>query len=131
MSGVESAANAVDGSTETDVSFGQAMAFIQIDAGEGKTISFDSYNVATGADASKFPVGWYVLARDTNDVTVDLDHPYTDIVGLQTPPTEAATYVWAEPRALSGSTGSKLSIEGTATIAGTLGGNGTVTANHG
>ncbi len=128
VSGVESAANAVDGSTETDVSFGQAMAFIQIDAGEGKTISFDSYNVATGADASKFPVGWYVLARDTNDVTVDLDHPYTDIVGLQTPPTEAATYVWAEPRALSGSTGSKLSIEGTATIAGTLGGNGTVTA---
>ena len=128
VSGVESAANAVDGSTETDVSFGQAMAFIQIDAGEGKTISFDSYNVATGADASKFPVGWYVLARDTNDVTVDLDHPYTDIVGLQTPPTEAATYVWAEPKALAGSAGSNLAITDTVTIAGTVGGNGTVTA---
>lgn len=128
VSGVESAANAVDGSTETDVSFGQAMAFIQIDAGEGKTISFDSYNVATGADASKFPVGWYVLARDTNDVTVDLDHPYTDIVGLQTPPTEAATYVWAEPKALAGSAGSNLAITDTVTIAGTVGGNGTITA---
>lgn len=128
IGGVESAMNAVDGSTETEATFGQARTFIQIDAGEGKTISFDSYNVATGADASKFPVGWYVLARDTNDVTVDLDHPYTDIVGLQTPPTEAATYVWAEPRALSGSTGSNLAITDTVTVAGTVGGNGTITA---
>ncbi len=127
VSGVESAANAVDGSFGTETALTQGT-FIQIDAGEGKTISFDSYNVATGADASKFPVGWYVLARDTNEVTVDLDHPYTDIVGLQTPPTEAATYVWAEPKALAGSAGSNLAITDTVTVAGTLGGNGTITA---
>ena len=127
IGGVESAGNAVDGSFGTETALTQDT-FIQIDAGEGKTISFDSYNVAAGADDAKFPVGWYVLARDTNDVTVDLDHPYTDIVGLQTPPTEAATYVWAEPRALSGSTGSNLAITDTVTVAGTVGGNGTITA---
>ena len=127
---VTDATNAVDGSIGTEASFvvGNEGTFIQIDAGEGRLISFDSYNVATGADASKFPVGWYVLARDTNDVTVDLDHPYTDIVGLQTPPTEAATYVWAEPKALAGSAGSNLAITDTVTIAGTVGGNGTITA---
>ena len=127
---VTDATNAVDGSIGTEASFvvGNEGTFIQIDAGEGRLISFDSYNVATGADASKFPVGWNVLARDTNDVTVDLDHPYTDIVGLQTPPTEAATYVWAEPKALAGSTGSKLTVTDTVTIAGTVGGNGTITA---
>lgn len=127
VSGVKSAANAVDGSTETDVSFGQAMAFIQIDAGEGKTISFDSYNVAAGADASKFPGGWYLLAGSTQ--TPDFQ---TDIKALVSMADEeapvAGAYLWEKPRALSGSTGSKLSIEGTATIAGTLGGNGTVTA---
>lgn len=127
VSGVESAANAVDGSTETDVSFGQAMAFIQIDAGEGKTISFDSYNVATGADASKFPGGWYLLAGSTQ--TPNLQADMKELMGMDGVEAPAAgAYLWETPRALSGSTGSKLSIEGTATIAGTLGGNGTVTA---
>lgn len=127
VSGVESAANAVDGSTETDVSFGQAMAFIQIDAGEGKTISFDSYNVAAGADASKFPDGWYLLAGSTQ--TPDSQ---TDIKALVSMADEEApvakTYLWETPRALSGSTGSKLSVANTVTIAGTIGGNGTITA---
>lgn len=127
VSGVESAANAVDGSTETDVSFGQAMAFIQIDAGEGKTISFDSYNVAAGADASKFPGGWYILAGSMQ--TPDFQ---TDIKALVSMADEEApvakTYLWETPRALSGSTGSKLSVANTVTIAGTIGGNGTITA---
>ena len=127
VSGVESAANAVDGSTETDVSFGQARAFIQIDAGEGKTISFDSYNVAAGADASKFPGGWYLLAGSTQTPTLQTDmKELMGMDGVEAP--AAGAYLWEKPRALSGSTGSKLSIEGTATIAGTLGGNGTVTA---
>lgn len=129
---VTDAAQAVDGSIDSEAVFGQGEGmqetFIQIDAGEGRLISFDSYNVAAGATPTAFPLYWYVLARDTNDVTVDLDHPYTDIVGLQTPPTEAATYVWAEPRALSGSTGSNLAITDTVTVAGTVGGNGTITA---
>ena len=125
--GVESAMNAVDGSTETEATFGQARTFIQIDAGEGKTISFDSYNVAAGADAAKFPGGWYLLAGSTQT-----PNPQTDTKALVSMADEeapvAGAYLWETPRALSGSTGSKLSIEGTATIAGTLGGNGTVTA---
>ena len=127
IGGVETAANAVDGSTETDASFGQAMTFIQIDAGEGKTISFDSYNVAAGADASKFPGGWYLLADSTQ--TPDFQ---TDIKALVSMADEEApvakTYLWETPRALSGSTGSKLSVANTVTIAGTIGGNGTITA---
>lgn len=127
VSGVESAANAVDGSTETDVSFGQAMAFIQIDAGEGKTISFDSYNVAAGADASKFPGGWYLLAGSTQ--TPNLQTDMKELMGMDGVEAPAAgAYLWETPRALSGSTGSNLAITDTVTVAGTVGGNGTITA---
>ena len=126
IGGVDSAVNAVDGSFGTETALTQDT-FIQIDAGEGKTISFDSYNVAAGADVSDFPGGWYLLAGSTQT-----PNPQTDMKelmgmdGVEAP--AAGAYLWETPRALSGSTGSKLSIEGTATIAGTLGGNGTVTA---
>ena len=127
IGGVETAANAVDGSTETDASFGQAMTFIQIDAGEGKTISFDSYNVAAGADVSDFPGGWYLLAGSTQT-----PNPQTDMKALVSMADEeapvAGAYLWETPRALSGSTGSNLAITDTVTVAGTVGGNGTITA---
>lgn len=127
VSGVESAANAVDGSTETDVSFGQAMAFIQIDADEGKTISFDSYNVAAGADVSTFPGGWYLLAGSTQ--TPNLPDDIKALVSMADEEAPVAgAYLWETPRALSGSTGSKLAITDTVTVAGTVGGNGTITA---
>ena len=127
IGGVESAGNAVDGSTETDASFGQAMTFIQIDAGEGKTISFDSYNVAAGADAAVFPGGWYILAGSTQ--TPNLQTDMKELVGMADEEAPVAkTYLWETPRALSGSTGSKLSVANTVTIAGTIGGNGTITA---
>lgn len=125
--GVESAMNAVDGFTETEATFGQAMTFIQIDAGEGKTISFDSYNVVAGADVSDFPGGWYLLAGSTQT-----PNPQTDTKALVSMADEeapvAGAYLWAEPRALSGSTGSNLAITDTVTVAGTVGGNGTITA---
>lgn len=125
IGGVESAMNAVDGFTETEATFGQAMTFIQIDAGEGKTISFDSYNVAAGV--SDFPAGWYLLAGSTQTL-----NPQTDTKALVSMADEeapvAGAYLWETPRALSGSTGSNLAITDTVTIAGTVGGNGTITA---
>ena len=127
IGGVESAMNAVDGSTETEATFGQAMTFIQIDAGEGKTISFDSYNVATGADAAKFPGGWYLLAGSTQ--TPNLQTDMKELMGMDGVEAPAAgAYLWETPRALSGATGSNLAITDTVTVAGTVGGNGTITA---
>ena len=127
IGGVESAVNAVDGSTETDVSFGQAMTFVQIDAGEGKTISFDSYNVAAGADVSTFPGGWYLLAGSTQTPNLPADIKALVSMADEEAPV-AGAYLWETPRALSGSTGSNLSITDKVTIAGTVGGNGTITA---
>lgn len=126
IGGVDSAVNAVDGSFGTETALTQGT-FIQIDAGEGKTISFDSYNVAAGADVSTFPGGWYLLAGSTQTPNLPADIKALVSMADEEAPV-AGAYLWETPRALSGSTGSKLSIEGTATIAGTLGGNGTVTA---
>lgn len=126
IGGVDSAVNAVDGSFGTETALTQGT-FIQIDAGEGKTISFDSYNVAAGADVSDFPDGWYLLAGSTQTPNLPADIKALVSMADEEAPV-AGAYLWETPRALSGSTGSKLSIEGTATIAGTLGGNGTVTA---
>lgn len=126
IGGVDSAVNAVDGSFGTETALTQGT-FIQIDAGEGKTISFDSYNVAAGADAAKFPSGWYLLAGSTQTT-----NPQTDTKALVSMADEeapiAGAYLWETPRALSGSTGSNLAITDTVTVAGTVGGNGTITA---
>ena len=125
IGGVESAMNAVDGSTETEATFGQAMTFIQIDAGEGKTISFDSYNVAAGV--SDFPAGWYLLAGSTQTPNLQTDMKALVSMADEEAPV-AGAYLWETPRALSGSTGSNLAITDTVTVAGTVGGNGTITA---
>ena len=126
IGGVDSAVNAVDGSFGTETALTQGT-FIQIDAGEGKTISFDSYNVAAGADAAKFPGGWYLLAGSTQT-----PNPQTDMKALVSMADEeapvAGAYLWETPRALSGSTGSNLAITDKVTVAGTVGGNGTITA---
>ena len=125
IGGVESAMNAVDGFTETEATFGQAMTFIQIDAGEGKTISFDSYNVAAGV--SDFPAGWYLLAGSTQTPNLQTDMKALVSMADEEAPV-AGAYLWETPRALSGSTGSNLAITDTVTVAGTVGGNGTITA---
>lgn len=126
IGGVDSAVNAVDGSFGTETALTQGT-FIQIDAGEGKTISFDSYNVAAGADVSTFPGGWYLLAGSTQTPNLPADIKALVSMADEEAPV-AGAYLWETPRALSGSTGSKLSVANTVTIAGTLGGNGTVTA---
>lgn len=121
-----SAVNAVDGSFGTETALTQGT-FIQIDAGEGKTISFDSYNVAAGADVSTFPGGWYLLAGSTQTPNLPADIKALVSMADEEAPV-AGAYLWETPRALSGSTGSNLAITDTVTIAGTVGGNGTITA---
>lgn len=121
-----SAVNAVDGSFGTETALTQGT-FIQIDAGEGKTISFDSYNVAAGADVSTFPGGWYLLAGSTQTPNLPADIKALVSMADEEAPV-AGAYLWETPRALSGSTGSNLAITDTVTVAGTVGGNGTITA---
>ena len=115
IGGVDSAVNAVDGSFGTETALAQGT-FIQIDAGEGKTISFDSYNVAAGVDVSTFPGLWYLLAGSTQTPNLQ-----TDIKALVSMADEeapvAGAYLWEKPRALSGSAGSTLAITDTVTIA--------------
>lgn len=126
IGGVDSAVNAVDGSFGTETALTQGT-FIQIDAGEGKTISFDSYNVAAGADVSTFPGGWYLLAGSTQTPNLPADIKALVSMADEEAPV-AGAYLWETPRALSGSTGSNLAITDTVTVAGTVGGNGTITA---
>ena len=126
IGGVDSAVNAVDGSFGTETALTQG-SFIQIDAGEGKTISFDSYNVAAGADAAKFPGGWYLLAGSTQTPNLQTDMKALVSMADEEAPV-AGAYLWEKPRALSGSTGYNLAITETVTVAGTVGGNGTITA---
>lgn len=126
IGGVDSAMNAVDGSFGTETALTQDT-FIQIDAGEGKTISFDSYNVAAGADVSTFPGGWYLLAGSTQTPNLPADIKALVSMADEEAPV-AGAYLWETPRALSGSTGSNLAITDTVTVAGTVGGNGTITA---
>lgn len=126
IGGVDSAVNAVDGSFGTETALTQGT-FIQIDAGEGKTISFDSYNVAAGADVSDFPGGWYLLAGSTQTPNLQTDMKALVSMADEEAPV-AGAYLWETPRALSGSTGSNLAITDTVTVAGTVGGNGTITA---